>query len=427
MTRSPETIFTDYVRALDPGRRSSGDEGFEAVWQALGRVLRRELRRRGLWHHPPSYLGIYGSGEWHRGDWQAGGDAFADHKVGEERASKGGDGAFDELLADCFCYTFVHRLRSLKAQLGSKDNIEGLVFLNVRNFLHERQRRHDPIGLRTYEVLAAAVEAALDANEMRIVAHGRNLSSRTVLAFSPGAGADPPVRDLGPLTRPWLEGLMPDLVTSRGPAREAVVQRLRRCLCELEDHGIDAFRLGDVIAPLRYEVRGWWAALLETERGETAIEDSMASGQEKVQSRVTQVVRPSSDFEDRERFDRLAECIERRLGGLPGTAATRAYLKVVWRFMRSFALTDGAAQLPSARKMAKLLEVPRERLPALITTIGDQLSHCRAAISEPRAVNLGRKDFKAERTGPGSGAGGSRPGIESRSRAVAADPGKESA
>src|SRR5262249_51174965 len=101
-------LFTRFVQSLD----EAPDETLAlAVWGRLREILEHELKRRGLWHHPPAYLGICAA------DWRGGPED---------------DGALDELVAECYGFIFVDRLERLRAQLAQKPNIEGLVLLNVR-------------------------------------------------------------------------------------------------------------------------------------------------------------------------------------------------------------------------------------------------------------------------------------------------------
>ena len=41
-----------------------------------------------------------------------------------------------------------HAGSNLAARLETMDNVDGLVFRNIGNFLYERQKRHDPLGFR---------------------------------------------------------------------------------------------------------------------------------------------------------------------------------------------------------------------------------------------------------------------------------------
>jgi hypothetical protein len=144
---SKDSEFTRFLRNLEPDGPLEQENGdFDEVWTALRRLLVSELRRRSLWSLPPACLGIYGCATW------------ADPE------------AVEELVADCFVFIFAERFRSLKAQLRNKPNVEGLILRNVRNFLHETQRRHDPVGFRVFTVLRSAVRGALSTGELQVIA-----------------------------------------------------------------------------------------------------------------------------------------------------------------------------------------------------------------------------------------------------------------
>ncbi len=160
-------VFTDHVRLLSSGKPLDAGS-LEALWGALRAALRAELRRRGLWESPPAYLGVYGWESW--------------ETSGAER------GALEELLFECYSYIFVPRFRSLQAQLKVKPNIDGLIFLSIRNFLHERQKEHDPLGSQVFEVLRSAVRTALAEGTLRVLSGDERIRNDTVLGFPSGAG-----------------------------------------------------------------------------------------------------------------------------------------------------------------------------------------------------------------------------------------------
>ena len=164
---SKDFSFTLFLRNLE-SRESLQQEGggFDEAWTALRRLLVSELKRRSLWSLPPACLGIYGCETWDDPD------------------------AVEELVADCFVFVFVERFRSLKAQLRYKPNIEGLIVRNVRNFLHETQRRHDPVGFRVFTMLRSAVRGALSAGELQVIAGNPSLRHDTVLAFRLGVSPE---------------------------------------------------------------------------------------------------------------------------------------------------------------------------------------------------------------------------------------------
>ena len=386
-------VFTDHVRGLEK-KEPLDSRRFEALWTALRAALRSELKRRGLWESPPAYLGVYGGESWE----PAG-------------AGKGHEGALDELLAECYTYIFVTRLRSLQAQLKVKPNIDGFVFLNIRHFLHEKQKQHDPIGSQVFEVLQAAVRMAVEEGEMRVLTGDERVRNDTVLGFveameRPGRGRG----ELSSLVARWNDGLLPDLVTLRGQRQQEVVQRLRERLPDLPREGIGTFRFKDLVDPMKADVRARWAALLDLAFGESA---SQRRGEDV--GEVVRYVGPDSGIEERELFRKLVECVLTHLERLALDEKTRGYLAVLWQFLRIQASegieTEAASRLdralmqdmdderPSLRKLAEQLHIPRERLPALYKTLGELLEKCRAANSGKTAVTL----LKGKSTQEGKG------------------------
>jgi hypothetical protein len=378
-------VFTDHVRDLEKAAPLDSRR-FEALWTALRTALRSELKKRGLWESPPSYLGIYGGESW---DPSGGGPRH--------------ESALEDLLAECYSYIFVARLRSLQAQLKVKPNVDGLVFLNIRHFLHERQKQHDPIGSQVFEVLHSAVRAAAEEGELRVLAGDERVRNETVLGFEEGMEAPGRGRgELPSLVARWNDDLLPGLVTSRGRRQEEVVQRLREKLPDLRREGIVTFRFKDLVDPMKADVRARWAALLELAFGEPAQQRAGEGA-----GTVVRLVQPDSGIEERELFRKLVECVLAALKGIETDEKTRKYLGVLWQFLRIQA-AEGiemapASRLdrtleaelqaldeerPSLRQLAEQLHIPRERLPALYRTLGDLLERCRAANSGKTAVNL---------------------------------------
>lgn len=378
-TLTGESVFADHVRAL-AGREPLDSHRLERLWSALRGALRSELKRRGLWETPPAYLGIYG---WE--SWEAGGRK---------------ETALEDLLAECYSYIFVLRLRSLQAQLKLKSNIDGLVFLNIRHFLHERQKEHDPLGSQVFQVLQSAVRTAVAEGDLHVLQGDERIRNQTVLSVSPGGPAAlEPVREgLAVLVTRWNDELLPDLVTLRGRRQEEVVRQLRERLLELEREGFATFRFKDLVDPLKADVRARWAAILRQSQGEIA----PRTGEEPRGERV-RLVPPDTQVEERQLFRRLVDCVLTSLRRLDINEKTRDYLTTLWNFVRLQASegeepampasrleqllqeTEGEER-PSLRRLAEQLRIPRERLPGLYETLGDLLERCRAANSGRAAV-----------------------------------------
>lgn len=374
-------IFTEHVRAL-----ARGGEGpnLDEVWEALRIALRSEMRKRGLWEISPACLGLQGAKSW----------------------SAGGGGAkgkvtppLDELLNECYHFVFVQRLDGLQGQLLVKDNIDGLVFLNIRHFLTERQSAHDPIGARIFAVLHDAARRAVEEGGLRIVGGDSRIRNDTVFELG-GPVAEGAARGLGEIVTRWNDELLPDLVTLQGRDRERVVVRLRDLLSGLSREGIETLRFQDLLEPLRADVRSRWGAYLEADQGER-IED---------EGEVVKVVRPGNDLEERQLYRKLVECILRGIPLAARNEKTKGYLSTLFQFLRvqidegiepdrSVRLRNSVGTAPEAtddeppsrRRLAEILRIPRERMGELFETLGELLQDCRKSVGGRfRAENSSR-------------------------------------
>ena len=360
-TVSKDSGFTRFLRNLEPGRPLDRDDReFEEVWTALRRLLVSELRRRSLWSLPPACLGVYGCATWADSD------------------------AVEELVADCFVFVFAERFRSLKAQLRKKPNVEGLILRNVRNFLHETQRRHDPVGFRVFTVLRRAVRGALSASELQVIAGSPAVRHDTVLAFRSGASPEEAVRPeaLRPHVLAWNDDLLPDLITARGWDVRQVTARLERHLRRLAAEGIRAFRFHDLVDALRQDARARWRAVwVHSPEGipPRLEEDGFAA--------VARLVElPGED--EHESLQKLLACLERSVERVAEPPVrSRDYLRRLLVFLKAHAVDSleergvpGKA-LPSHRQLSRLLAIPRERLPDLFRTLLELAEACRRKIS----------------------------------------------
>ncbi|MCB1058576.1 MAG: hypothetical protein KDD11_23980, partial [Acidobacteria bacterium] len=370
-----ELTFTAYVRLLSDDGTPPTVEAFDAVLRRLAGALRFEMRRRSLWSSPPSYVGIYGGERWT-------------------------EDLFEELLLDCYAFIFVRRIVGLKNQAEVREDIDGLVFLNIRNFLHEAQQRCDPIGYLVFDRLHGAVRQLLDRGTLSLLDGDPRIRNDTVLGFAAGGETvfpkDAP-DDLGALVASWVPGLLPDLVTSRD--QEAVVEQLAARLELLPGAGFDVFRFYDVVDPLKHHIRLHWFQLAA---GDT---DAATQRSSEDFERLVRLVWPQQGIEDRDFFDKLVECVEESLARVPGTRKKRRYLEQLWSYLRAWAAEPGHARGegkggPPHLRIAKLLGIPRGRIPELKEELGEVIERCRERLS---ALAGGPRGSKG---GNGDGEGG---------------------
>src|SRR5262249_27229066 len=99
---------------------------------------------------------------------------------------------------------------------------------------------------------------------------------------------------------------------------------------------------------------------------------------------------PVSSLEERESFQSLLLCLERGIESLPERARSKEYLHRLQLFLRNYAVQGAGAKseekerLPSQRRMADLLAIPRERLPGLFATLRKLTEACRRRSFERR-------------------------------------------
>lgn len=122
----------------------------------LGEPLQREMRARGLLDLPPAYLG------------------FMDLDVWDAQGLL-------LLACEAFDFAITGRLDALAAKATQYRNIDGLIRLNLRNFLTERQGANDPIGKAVYDNLHASAKAGLDAGWLSSLSTKKMLRGDQVL------------------------------------------------------------------------------------------------------------------------------------------------------------------------------------------------------------------------------------------------------
>ncbi len=361
------STFSSFLGLLGPDGEPPTHESFDALLATLRKALVHEMKRRALWGAPPSYLGIYGGTEWTDGE------------------------LLEELLLDCYEFVFVRRLPGLRKQARVRENVDGLVFLSIRNFLHDTQRRHDPLGYRLFEVVHAAIQGLLKEGVLHVVAGDVKVRNDTVLAFAPWH--DPCEADNVDPARQvttWNDALLPELVTAW--RKDGVIAELIGRIARLSDDGVEVFRFRDLIEPLKNDVRARWGALLANEDEETAFDEDGEGTRS-----IVRLVRPENGLEERQTFAELLACVSRRIDRIDANPKTREYLRRLWGFLRYWAAepepgspdseeqapastaTEQGSRFPTDNKLGEAIGIPRERIPGLKATLGRMVKDCRDA------------------------------------------------
>jgi hypothetical protein len=375
------SAFTAFVRRQHGAETPDADLLHEA-WNALQAALGAELKRRGLWRSPPSYVGVFGHDRWEAAE--TAGDPMS-HAWCRTRPTQS---ALEELVADCWAYVFSARMRSLKSQLQEKENIDGLVLRNVKNFLFERQREHDPIGFRIFERVQGAMLDAVSRRALYVLGGDARIRNNTVLGFAPSQDLRLPAHDLGPTAMRWNDELLPGLVTARGREERGVLARLDRLLLELPGDGVLCFRFRDLLDPLKHDARRRWAELLAREGASGTVEQTPD------RIGVQRQALPDSAVESRQSLERLARCVSAAIDRAALERRARGYLASLWSYLvqhHGGVPAEGLAEaqsaedeetedgLPSHRQLSQRLQIPRERLPALFAELRRLVAACQAA------------------------------------------------
>lgn len=333
---------------------------FAPMWQKLRNVFIGELRRRSLWSSPPRYLGLLGSKNWQ---------------------SHGSDDPVDEILVDCYISIFLERHARLQAQVEIGKEIDGLVFKCVRDFVHERQAKFDPLGRRVFQVAERAVRAALAEGDLMAVSlddkteegRGDRIGNNRILVITksllpPTAPSTGPIDDdvFSSIVSGWSDELLPNLITGVGPQAQKVVTQLQRQILGLGEQGIPAFRFGDLVKAMKNDVRRRWTASYNTEKDE--------SGDEIV---VLSELRPALSMEDAESYHELVDFVSGRIDERRHEPKRQRQLRSLFNYLRLWAADPEAPQQPpSNRWLAKELDISRGTLPVLFSILRKMIREC---------------------------------------------------
>lgn len=356
-----DEIFSAYVASLGENGEPPDHHSYEEIREELRGVLVGELRRRGLWTAPPSFLGHEGSG------W--------------------GGGALDDLVTDAYSFIFIVRLRGLRNQQRLKGNIRPMVIRNVRNFLHDLQKGTDPLGYRVFGRLREAIEQNVDRGRLFVLntteGDSHKLSNRSLLGFRPGLATLTLRADLEEPVQRWNDDLLPDLITAEGRAVPALVDELAEKVFSLKDYRVAAFRFGDLIAVLKDDVRKRWEGVWEKASGETARE----TGPDGAAAPPVSVVRPIEEPDWPHRQALIQECVAASIEEERAPKGRRD-LWSLWLWIRTSRLLPGEhGPLPSFTELGRQLELTRDRVRQLFQRLWPMVQAClRSAGRRPAVV-----------------------------------------
>jgi hypothetical protein len=320
-----------------------------ALLAALAELVRERIWKSDMWEQPPDYFGYPEYGSW--------GEAFS------------GDDPSPGPAADFFLEEVVQELPFLERTIQEGNSVEALLRQKVKWFLTDRQKKHDPVGYRTFTNLVAVLEgmiadgAATATNRVR-----SKLRNPTLIQLKLGdSGPTPAARDLARVvdTDPdWLPVLRRLAKLGKGAQR-----LLRERLDRFPSQGVVAFSVGELGAVLKARVREAHEAWNRPAGGSPAT------------SRRTP--EPSDDFRTDAlpgRYSSFEECLGALRQGVPEAVERSDYTPKVRRGMLAV-FADWLKYLavgqdhPPLREWAAQLGLPK-------SSLGDYLQRLRSLIQE---------------------------------------------
>jgi hypothetical protein len=339
------SALTEHVRQL--AASSDALEGFEDFWKVFGSLVRRQLKRRGLWPGPTRYLGVAGAGNWTDGD------------------------AFDELRNECYRFAILDRLPGLLRYVAGSASVEHAIQRNIANCFTELQRRNDPVGYAAYRNTEAAVEILLDEGVLTATRlRGTRIHNETVLSFG---GVD---QGLRPVTRQELARAL-----ANSPAWAELLPRLVRCalrvqtalagcLNKLADTESRRFRFRDLAATVKQETRDYWARLHALPARDLGYEESDGLVKE-----VVPLVLPDDSMEDRETLASIVACLDKRIAGIRQKRVRQRVEAIVRELLDS---SRDTRDIPSLAELARRLDVSTSTLHDSVKILREIAEDCRA-------------------------------------------------
>jgi hypothetical protein len=339
------SVLTEHVRNFD-----AASDPAEQVLPALERLLRHRMRQKNLLSAPPEFLGYPGVPNW-------------DSAI-----------AFEDIVVDCYIYAIAQRVAALRNQLKIKPNVDGLISRNVKNFLLERQRQHDPIGYAVFGNVQGAAREAAAANVLVLENLERGkIHNGTILRFDGG----PPIALPAPpdLIQETVKGatgweeVVRHLTETTEEGREWVLGLLR----QFRGAGIAAIRSGDLVAAVAGRVRAEWAARHADPASEVGRE-----GEDEYEATV-RMVWPDEGLETRERWERLKRVIPGRIARLDRQERVRVRLAGVFAALVQ-AVEEGGHAPPTQAELIERTGIAR-------ATLSDDFRLLREIMTELDAQN----------------------------------------
>lgn len=308
-------------------------ENVEALLLALRKALRSRLRRLRLLDQPPQYVD------------------YPEFRTWDEALPR--DELHTDVLHDCYAEAIQKRFVALSVQLEFRDNIDGLILLNIDRFILARQKKEDPVGYATFKNLEAAVEALAAAGRVEVAdrVNGK-LRNSSEVRFAGAAGPPAsPDRIEAALGDPAWDRVLNRLARIGTTAQE----RLREALERLPAAGVRAFRVLDLIGTLKVLVREAHEAR-NRPPGHEVVADTDADGQVRELIRIVPADAPYS--EEAEHARNLLERVRAAIA-VDADLQERTRAGMLALLDELLRYTDRGGEIPAWSELARLMGCPR--------------------------------------------------------------------
>ena len=265
-------------------------------------------------------------------------------------------GAFDALLVDSVDYAIVRRTSSLCSALKKYDNIDYLVYNNIKYFLHEKQRHCDPIGYAVgintqVAVQQAVTQGVFTAEELN---NRGKVYNETILTVSANNSSEQPCnKDALKIAldkTKWLE-MQLKLVKMR----KTVQAELCQVICQLAEQGnITSFKFGDLAKIMKYEVRSAWQSL------NFALECDEFNQIFKQLDNIAEPLKFDTTDEQWESWQNLIKQINNDIDHMNCHSKVRQ--RIFEEFQLIVTLIEENQDPPSQAQLAKYLKIPKNTL-----------------------------------------------------------------
>jgi len=217
--------FTKHIKNLKPNQLP------QKLLDELNSALHREMNRYKLLNKPPAYLGYIDWTSWNE------------------------PAAFDEILLDCYMDTIFKQLRVLQGYIELDQNIDGMIFKNIKWFVTGKMRANDPVGYAVFQNTKGAIKCGINRGVISLNDEANKINNNTLLIFS--SSTTHSNKDLisqalrkNPV---WTQELQLKLSKQKNSTK--VKENFCALICELKSSGVGSFLVKDLVDVIKDEVR----------------------------------------------------------------------------------------------------------------------------------------------------------------------------